>query len=181
MTDDRREVKTSIFGKDITFEYSETWVGYSLLSLRFVMGWIFFQAGFQKFLEGSWTAEGFLANTTIDPFGMFGMMTGEPIVDGLVIYGELALGLALFTGTLVRFASFGGGIMMLLFWLGSLEGGLWAGLPIGHGYVISNHIVYALLLFGIGAFGAGRIFGIDAWIEDQDLFAQNKWLRYLTG
>ncbi|MCJ7429021.1 MAG: DoxX family protein [Candidatus Nanohaloarchaeota archaeon QJJ-5] len=181
MTDNRQELSTTMFGREVTFSYSETWIGYSLLSLRVVMAWIFFQAGIQKFLDPSWSASGFLQGTTLDPLGMFTMMSGEPIVDALVIYGQLAIGLGLFTGTLVRLASFGGGLMMVLFWLGSLEGGLMAGLPIEHGYVVSSHIVYLLLLFGIGSFGAGRILGIDAWIEDQAWFEDHPWLRYLTG
>lgn len=170
-----------MFGKDITFSYSERWVGYSLLSMRLVMAWVFFQAGFQKFLESGWSAAGFLENTTLNPFGMFTMMAGEPVVDMMVIYGQLAIGLGLFFGALVRLASLGGGIMMVLFWLGSLEGGLMAGLPIEHGYLVSSHIVYLLLLFGIGAFGAGRILGIDAWLEQKNWFERYPWLRYLTG
>jgi thiosulfate dehydrogenase [quinone] large subunit len=41
--------------------------------------------------------------------------------------------------------------------------------------------VYAILLFGLGAFGAGRILGLDAYLEDLEIVQSNPWLRYLLG
>jgi thiosulfate dehydrogenase [quinone] large subunit len=56
-----------------------------------------------------------------------------------------------------------------------------AGLPLAHGWVVDDHAVYAALLFGLGAIGAGRIVGLDAYIEDLDVVQNNGWLRYLLG
>lgn len=70
--------------------------------------------------------------------------------------------------------------MMLLFWAASLKGGLAAGLPVAHGYVVDSHLVYAALLFGLGAFGAGRAFGLDAVLEPR-LTERVPALRYLLG
>lgn len=36
-----RTLGTEIFGRDVSFEYSETEVGYSMLGLRVVMAWVF--------------------------------------------------------------------------------------------------------------------------------------------
>lgn len=55
-----REMETTLFGRDVEFEYSERWVGYSLLGLRVVMGWTLFYAGVEKLLDPTWSAEGFL-------------------------------------------------------------------------------------------------------------------------
>jgi len=74
-----------------------------------------------------------------------------------------------------------GAVMMLFYWLASLTGGLLAGLPVAHGWVVDDHIVYAILLFGLGAFGAGRILGLDAYLEDLEIVQSNPWLRYLLG
>lgn len=71
--------------------------------------------------------------------------------------------------------------MMLFFWASSLEGGLLQGLPVAHGWVVDDHIVYALLLFGLGAFGAGRILGLDRRLEDTAFVQRNRWLTYLLG
>lgn len=45
---------TEVLGRSVTFNYSETWVGYSLLGLRLVMAWVFLQAGLSKWAEGGW-------------------------------------------------------------------------------------------------------------------------------
>jgi thiosulfate dehydrogenase [quinone] large subunit len=71
--------------------------------------------------------------------------------------------------------------MMLFYWLASLTGGLAQGLPVAHGWVVDDHIVYAVLLFGLGAFGAGRILGIDSYLEDTSFVQNNPWLRLFLG
>ena len=53
--------------------------------------------------------------------------------------------------------------------------------PLAHGWVIDDHIVYAALLFGLGAIGAGRVLGLDARIEEMGFVQKNRWLRYLLG
>lgn len=60
-------------------------------------------------------------------------------------------------------------------------GGLLAGLPLAHGWVVDDHIVYAALLFGLGAIGAGRIIGVDEYLESTSIVEANPWLRYLLG
>jgi thiosulfate dehydrogenase [quinone] large subunit len=70
---------------------------------------------------------------------------------------------------------------MFFSWLAALEGGLLVGLPSPHGWVVDDHLVYLFLLFGLGAFGAGRILGVDAWLERTGIVENNPWLRYLLG
>jgi len=180
-----------MFGREVTFDYSETWVGYSLFLLRIVMGWTLFQGGVTKlvtYLDGNpetnWTAAGYLANAIPEgnPFtDMFLAMAGNPVVDWLNILGLTLTGLALLIGALVRFAAFWGAVMMLFYWLAALEGGLLAGLPLANGWVIDDHIVYIVLLFGLGAFGAGRILGVDSYLEQLSIVRDNEWLRILLG
>lgn len=38
-----------------------------------------------------------------------------------------------------------------------------------------------LLLFGLGAFGAGRTLGLDGRLEQTEFVQNNSWLRYLMG
>jgi thiosulfate dehydrogenase [quinone] large subunit len=70
---------------------------------------------------------------------------------------------------------------MMFYWLASLHGGLLAGLPLEHGWVVDDHLVYALILFGLGAFGAGRILGLDARLEKLSVVRNNSWLKLLLG
>ncbi|MFB6297113.1 MAG: hypothetical protein ABEH56_01180 [Salinirussus sp.] len=187
----RRELEAELFGRETEFEYSEYWIGYAVVSLRIVMGWALFQGGITKLVtyldgnpENNWTAAGFLANAIPDgnPFvGMWSAMAGNPLIDQLVMWGLTLTGLGLILGALVRWNAFWGAVMMLFFWAASLHGGLLQGLPLAHGWVIDDHMVYALLLFGLGAIGAGRILGLDASIESTDFVENNPWLRYILG
>jgi len=191
MSTRHRELDADLFGRETEFEYSEHWIGYAIIGLRVVMGWTLFQGGITRLItypdanpEDNWTAAGVLNNAIPEgnPFvGLWGSMAGNPLVDQLVMWGLTLTGLGLILGALVRWNAFRGAVMMLFFWAASLQGGLLQGLPLAHGWVVDDHLVYAALLFGLGAIGAGRILGLDAYIEDTDLVENNAWLRYLLG
>lgn len=191
MSTKHRELEAELFGQETEFEYSEHWIGYAIVGLRIVMGWTLFQGGITKLItyldanpENNWTAAGFLANAIPEGnplMGMWGSMAGNPLIDSLVMWGLTLTGLGLLVGAFVRWNAFWGAVMMLFFWAASLHGGLFQGLPLAHGWVIDDHIVYAMLLFGLGAIGAGRILGLDAYIEKTNLVANNAWLRYILG
>ena len=191
MSAQTRQLDAEIFGRETQFEYSEHWIGYAIVSMRVVMGWILLQGGITKLITyldadptNDWTAASFLANAIPEgnPFtGVFAAMAGSPTVDVLVMWGLTLTGLGLILGALVRWNAFWGAVMMLMFWAASLQGGLTAGLPIAHGWVVDDHLVYAALLFGLGAIGAGRLLGLDAYIEDMEFVQRNRWLRLLLG
>lgn len=173
-----------VLGREVEHEYSRTWTAYAIVGLRIVMGWTLFQAGIVKLLDPEWSAAGFLqfAVPEGNPFiGSWQGFAGSPLVDGLVAWGLTLTGLGLVLGALVRWNAFWGAVMMLFFWAASLYGGLSQGLPLEHGWIIDDHIVYALLLFGLGAFGAGSILGIDVIIERSGFVKRNPWLRYILG
>jgi thiosulfate dehydrogenase [quinone] large subunit len=191
MSTDTRRLDAELLGRETDFEYSEHWIGYAVLALRVTMGWVLLQGGLTKLItyldgnpETNWTAAGFLQNAIPEgnPFmGLWGSMAGSPLIDQLVMWGLTLTGLGLIVGAAVRWNAFWGAVMMLFFWAAALEGGLMAGLPLAHGWVVDDHLVYAALLFGLGAIGAGRILGVDAYIEDLDIVKQNSWLRLLLG
>jgi len=187
----RNTLDTDIFGRHVRFDYSERWVGYSLFLMRVVMGWTLFQGGVTKLVtyldadpSNNWTAAGYLANAVPpgNPFtGFFAAMAGSPLIDILNMWGLTLTGLGLILGAFVRWNAFWGAVMMLFYWLAALQGGLLAGLPVAHGWVVDDHLVYAALLFGLGAFGAGRILGLDAYLEDTGLVRNTPALRLLLG
>ena len=188
-------LNTEMFGRRVSFAYSEHWVGYSLVFLRVVMGWTLLQGGLTKlvtYLDGdpanNWSAAGYLDPTT--PFGVtqanpladfFAGISGSGLIDILNMWGLTLAGLALILGVFVRFSAFWGAVMMFFYWLAALQGGIMAGLPLAHGWVVDDHIVYIFLLFGLGAFGAGRILGVDEYLESTSLVQNNRWLRYFLG
>ncbi|WP_198526062.1 MULTISPECIES: DoxX family protein [unclassified Haloferax] len=173
------------------FDYSERWVGYSLFLLRVVMGWTLFQGGITKLVtyldadpSNNWTAAGYLANAIPEGnplMGLWSSMAGSPLIDMLNMWGLTLAGLALILGAFVRFSAFWGAVMMLFYWAAALEGGILAGLPLAHGWVVDDHIVYAVLLFGLGAFGAGRILGVDAYLENMEFVRRNRWMSLVMG
>ena len=176
--DTRQTMEAELFGREVSFDYSETRVGYSLLGLRLIMGWTFFYAGITKVLDPTWSARGFLLNAIPDgnPFGgMWATMANDWLwlIDPLNEWGLTLVGLALLLGAAVRWSAFWGAVMMLFYWAASL--------PLAHAILIDDHVVYALLLFGLGAFGAGRILGLDRRIEETELVRANPWLRYVLG
>jgi thiosulfate dehydrogenase [quinone] large subunit len=190
-TDNTRTLDAEIFGRQTDFEYSEQWIGYALVAMRVTMGWVLLQGGLTKLVtyldsnpDNNWTAAGFLANAIPagNPFTeVFAAMAGNPLIDILNMWGLTLTGLALILGAFVRWSAFWGAVMMLFYWAASLTDGLMAGLPVAHGWVVDDHLVYAALLFGLGAVGAGRVLGLDARIEKLKLVQNNRWLRYLLG
>ncbi len=179
-----RMLDTQMFGRQVRWPYSEHWFGWSVFTLRIALGWVMLWAGIDKLVEPlrgnpKWTASGFL-NFAIpegNPFAdMFTGMAG-PVVDFLVPWGLFLVGFCLMFGLLTRFAAFWGFVMMTFFWLASWEG--WFRLE--HGWVVDDHVIYMLLFFGLGAFGAGRILGLDRLIETQEWFIKNRWLGWFFG
>lgn len=63
----------------------------------------------------------------------------------------------------------------------SLHGGPAAGLPLEDGWVIDDHVAYVLVLFGLGAFGAGRILGLDRVIEEIVVVERHPSPKYVLG
>ncbi len=173
------------------FNYSETWLAYSMLGLRIVIAWVFLQAGLEKLFDGgvgeplAWSSAGFLENAIAEANPLQGLFLFfaeyASIVDPLVIFGQILIGLALLLGVFFRFAAFMGAIQMLFFWTAAWQGGLAAGFPVEHGYFVDSSFVYMLLLFGLGAWGAGRLLGIDRYLEETAVVRNNPWLRYLLG
>lgn len=147
------------------------------LVLRLSMGWIFVWSGFDK-LFGDFTAAGFLQNATSGPLGgwfqdMGRNSTALDIVDPLVIWGQILIGIALFTGVLTRFALFWAGVMMMLFYL--------AQFPPENNLFMDEHLVYIIVFVLLGALGAGRILGGDAIVERLPWVKKNRASTILLG
>ncbi|APW99133.1 hypothetical protein CHINAEXTREME_15740 [Halobiforma lacisalsi AJ5] len=195
MAIDRRPAEqtldTSLLGRNISLRYSDTWLAYSIFGLRIVMAWVFLQAGLEKWAEGgwgdplAWSSAGFLNNAIAEANPLYGVFTWfadyAAIVDPLVVFGQVLIGLALLFGVFFRFAALMGAIQMLFFWTAAWQGGLAAGFPVEHGYFVDSTFVYLLLLFGLAAWGAGRVMGLDARLEKAGVVRRNPWLRYLLG
>ncbi|WP_254535624.1 DoxX family membrane protein [Halomarina litorea] len=148
----------------------------AVVALRVVLGWSFFYSGVTKVMDPTWTASGYLQNAVAptNPFAsVWPMLASVPLIDVLVQWGLLLTGLGLMVGGLVRWNAFWASFMMLMFWASSL--------PLERAILVDNHIIYIAALAGLAALGAGRVAGVDAFIESSSLVERYPRLRYLLG
>ncbi|MFB6130855.1 MAG: TQO small subunit DoxD [Salinigranum sp.] len=167
------------FGERVQFDYAESVAGYTVVAVRLIVGWWFLHAGLDKLLAAeAFDASGWLINATAaSPIHGFLAWAGQTpwmlgFTNFMIPVGEVLIGLGLMLGALTRLAAFFGGVLMMLFYLGSAD---WA-----HGFV--NEYVLGFLLFVlVGVLAAGRIFGLDGIIERMAAVQNNTWLKYLLG
>ncbi len=173
-----RQLDTELFGRSVEFNYSETWIGYSLLSLRLIMGWTFFLPGIRHLWNPEWSAQGLLLYGIPDGNPLTGLWTtlGNDwvwLLTPLNSIGLTLVGLALILGVFVRFSAFAGSLMMAFYWA--------AEYPFENAIIVDYHFVYIFILFGLGALGVGRILGLDAKLEKLDVVQKYPRLRLLLG
>ena len=150
----------------------------SVLLLRLGIGWLFFYAGWSKVVTyftaaEDWTAAGFLSHLPGPFASFFSGMAGNVLVDYLNAYGLLLVGTALILGILVRWSAFWGIVIMVFYYFASF--------PAEHSYVVEDHFIFALVLLVLAAVGAGRVWGLDSWVENSSLVKSNPWLLKLLG
>jgi len=96
-------------------------------------------------------------------------------VNFAIPIGETMIGLGLILGALTRMAAFFGAVLMVFFYFINGETGGWA-----HG-VVTGELLGLLIFAMIATLGAGRVFGIDAYLR-RTRFVQNRpRLQYLMG
>lgn len=173
----------------ITLEgYPHPLSAWFVVLLRLFMGGMILFAGLGKIalVPGgeAFNAYGYLANRdAASPVsGLYGAMAESAmlvdVINVIIPATQVLIGLALIFGVFVRLAAFGGAIQMLAFYLGGWEG-QWLAL-------FDNTLIYAIVFLTLGAFAAGRILGIDRYLEQVEVGGQalvERWpaLRYLLG
>ena len=156
--------------------------------LRFAMGGMMLFAGLGKFafISGEpFDASGFLLHG-VDPAspvsGLYAAMAGNAVfievTNVIVPVTQVLIGVALIAGAFVRLAALGGAIQMVMFYLGGWEG-QWLAL-------FDSTLIYAIVFLALGALAAGRIAGLDRYLERMEvggepLVDRFPKLRYVLG
>ncbi|UPV72821.1 DoxX family protein [Halorussus limi] len=147
-----------------------------VVALRLMMGYAFLYSGWDKLTAAEpFSAAGYLTHVTAaSPLsGLFHWMGQTPwfveFVNLAVPWGEFLIGLGLLVGALTRLAAFFGAFMMLMFYFGNWE--------VAHGF-INGDFAYMLVFLAVAAFGAGRILGLDAVIEQYEIDGEALVERY---
>jgi len=132
---------------------------YVFFLFRLALGWLLLYAGVTKIIDNEWSAEGYL--TSAKTFPEFYAMLARPEylewVNHANEWGLTILGAALILGIFVRFAAPLAALLMLLYYFPVLD------FPhIGeHGYIVDDHIIYALGFLTLMVSNAGRYWGLD--------------------
>ena len=156
-----------------------------IVVLRATIGGMILFAGLGKVTGEAFDASGYLVHgvDAASPVsGLYAAMGTTPwfveFANVFVPATQLLIGTALILGAFVRLAALGGAIQMMLFYLGG-----WSGEALA---LFDSTLVYAVVFLTVAAFGAGRVLGLDAYIEaievgGETLTERFPALRYVLG
>jgi thiosulfate dehydrogenase [quinone] large subunit len=166
----------------------------AIAGLRILVGIIFLWAGLEKLLAPEpFDAAGFLQfatggtlgwpfvsgevaeGTIFNPTqgfwaGMAGNEGAMGVVNFLVPFGQVGIGIGLILGLLTRFSAAMGTLMMLLFFFAAWE--------FEHG-IVNQHLTYALVTGFLGYIGAGNYVGLDRQLGESVSPGIRRW--FLSG
>jgi thiosulfate dehydrogenase (quinone) large subunit len=152
--------------------------------VRIALGFGFLYAGLEKILQigggGPFNAAGFLKFATLgalpgsDPkvvvnpthdlwVSLAGNGTIMPLINFLVQFGELAIGICLILGLATRFSGIMGALLTGLFFVAS-----WS-FATG---VVNEDFLYAILSGYLAVVGAGAVWGLDGYLARTQLLAK---------
>ena len=150
--------------------------------LRVAVGFIFLFAGLEKVIGGGgeWTAAGFLQfgtggtlgwpfvtepveGTIYNPTNAFWVALADndfamSVINLLVPWGQIGIGLGLMLGFLTRFSAAMGTLMMVLFFFAAWD------VEFG---IVNQHLTYALVTFVLGYLGSGNFYGLDGVLAER--------------
>jgi thiosulfate dehydrogenase (quinone) large subunit len=156
-------------------------VRYLWAATRLCLGWTFLwpfldktfglgheTASADAWLSGGNPTEGFLSHS-VGPFsGIYQDIAGAGVVNVMFMSGLLAIGVALLLGIAMRPACIAGATMLMLMWSASL--------PPENNLFMDDHIIYALVLIGLAAVGAGKTLGLGERWARTELVQRYSWL-----
>ena len=122
--------------------------------LRVAIGWHFLYEGLAKIMDKSWTAAGYLSNTSGFLSGFYHWIANSPVLlkttDVLNMYGLLFIGLALFIGLFIRVASISGIVLLVLYYFAYPPfGAQLMSISEGHFFIVDKIFVEIIALFFI--------------------------------
>ena len=142
-----------------------------LVVLRVVLGALMLEAGLTKLLGGGFSISGYVSHGSGPFAALFAdFATASTGLSPVVMWGETLIGLALISGLFLRFASYWGMLMMVLYYLPYL--------PPTDGW-ISKQVIYLFVYLTLIYSGSGYYFGLDKFATD--LEARHPGLRWILG
>ena len=176
-----------------------TTVSKAIAGLRVFLGFGFLYAGLSKFLmigvTTPFTAAGYLKLATagtwpgvaqaadgappviVNPtHGLWLALAGNPILvsltDTLIVFGQIAIGVALIVGIATRFSALMGALMMTFLTVASWD--------FGHG-LVNQTSLYAVVAIVLAATHAGKAYGLDGILEKSTALHGHLVTRRVAG
>jgi thiosulfate dehydrogenase (quinone) large subunit len=163
---------------------------FGILALRIIVGWIFLYAGFEKLVAAepfsaagflqfgtAGTAAGAVEGAIVNPTQGFWLDLAAngalmPIVDFMVPWGQVLIGVALIAGIATRFAGAMGFLMMAFITIASWD----------FAFGIVNYTGFlGLAALILGVIRAGEVYGLDAIVDEQPFVKRTPALRLVLG
>lgn len=142
---------------------------YAMVALRVLTGWYFLYQGIVKLLNPAWSALAFLKSTEGILSPAFQVLADNPmgleLVNFLNVWGLIAIGLGLITGTLARAASLSGALLVFLYYLAhppTIEAQLMPGAE--QALWVDKNLIFAMLLLVLYTLPTSHIIGLDRLI-----------------
>jgi len=144
---------------------------YLLTALRIIVGWHFLYEGIAKLFNPGWSAKMYLMGSKWVFAFLFDWMASSEsvlrVVDFLNVWGLILIGLSLFTGLLVRWASVAGATLLLFYFVAypPISGYTFGVITEGSYLWVNKTLIefFILVIFAVLPFGF--LYGIDRWIK----------------
>jgi len=178
--------------RSFEFKYHTAFLPLLVLVGRALFGFFFIWSGFAKVIhDGGWmgfqwfkgSAESagelyLFLNYSTGPFqGLWVEVANNAramdVIAVLVVVGQILVGFGILFGILTRLSFFFAGTMMLAFY----SVNLWP----AYNPFLNEYIFYIGIFAVLGALGAGRVVGVDAWIEERAFVTRHPWLGWVLG
>lgn len=143
---------------------------YLLTIVRIIIGWHFLYEGIAKIIAGNWSSAPYLAGSKWIFASLFASMaesqTIVSIVDFLNIWGMILVGAGLMLGLLSRWASAGGALMLLLYFIAYPPvPGYMTGVPVEGNYLwVNRNLIEFFVLTAFIFIPVSYFFGLDRLI-----------------
>jgi len=144
---------------------------FAIVVLRVVIGWHFLYEGLAKLQTPAWSAAGYLQQAR-GPFAFFFRSLAAdanllPWVNQVTMWGLVAVGLGLVLGCFTRFASLGGIVLILMFYLCNPPFvGYFYAIPTEGSYLVVNkNLIELAALVVVFLTRSGHVAGLDRIIH----------------
>ncbi|MEX2369871.1 MAG: DoxX family membrane protein [Bacteroidales bacterium] len=143
---------------------------WTLVILRVAIGWHFLYEGIIKLLNPNWSSVGYLMDSKGWFSGIFQSIAGNPdmlqVADFLNVWGMILIGAGLILGLFSRLASYGGIVLLALYYLSHppLLNAVYAIPSEGSYMLVNKNLIELITLVVLTMFPTSGIVGLDRFI-----------------